>query len=206
LRQIGFLLLPASAATAVLAEPIIRLLYERGEFTPDQTPVVAGALAAFSLGLAANGMMLMLTRGFFSLQSPWTPTAVALGNLALNVVLYAALYRVGVWGIPLAISLANIATAVLLLVLLRRRLDGIDFAETARSLARAVAASAVLAGVAFAVWYGVDATLGRGFLGQLASVSLALAAGGTAYLLAAWALGSREIQALHSLRGRFRRA
>ena len=56
-------------------------LYERGEFTPDQTPVVAGALAAFSLGLTFNGTMLMLNRAFFSLQSPWMPTAVALGNL-----------------------------------------------------------------------------------------------------------------------------
>ena len=74
LRQIGFLLLPASALAAVLAEPIVRLLYQRGEFTADQTPVVAGALAAFALGLTFNGTMLMLNRSFFSLQSPWVPT------------------------------------------------------------------------------------------------------------------------------------
>lgn len=206
LRQIGFLLVPASVVCAVLAEPIIRLLYERGEFNADQTPVVAAALAAFSLGLAFNGMMLMLNRGFFSLQAPWTPTAVALGNLVLNVLLYAALYRVGTWGIPLAISIANIATTVVLLVLLRRRLGGIDFGETARSLARVVIASVVLAGVAFGVWYGVDAALGRGFGGQLASVTVALVLGGTAYLLTARALGSGEIEALLSLRGRFRKA
>ena len=81
LRQIAFLLVPAGVASAVLAEPIVRLLYQRGEFGPDQTPVVAGALAAFSLGLVFNGMMLMLNRGFFSLQPPWTPTWVALGTL-----------------------------------------------------------------------------------------------------------------------------
>ena len=89
IRQISFfLLLPASAVSAVLAEPIVRLLYERGEFKPDQTPVVAAALAAFSLGLVFNGMMLMLNRGFFSLQEPWLPTLVALGNLGFSVVLY----------------------------------------------------------------------------------------------------------------------
>jgi putative peptidoglycan lipid II flippase len=66
LRQIGFLLLPASAVAAVLAEPIVRLLYQRGEFTADQTPVVAGALAAFALGLTFNGTMLMLNRAYFS--------------------------------------------------------------------------------------------------------------------------------------------
>ena len=81
LRQIGFFLLPASAVAAVLAEPIVRLLYERGEFTSEQTPVVAGALAAFALGLTFNGTMLMLIRAFYSLQSPWVPTVVALANL-----------------------------------------------------------------------------------------------------------------------------
>src|SRR5881397_958595 len=109
LRQIGFLLLPASAASAVLAEPIVRLLYQRGEFTPAQTPVVAGALAAFSAGLTFNGAMLMLNRAFFSLQSNWVPTAIALANLVLNAVLDLILYRVGVWGIPLATAIVNVA-------------------------------------------------------------------------------------------------
>ena len=55
MRQIAFLLVPASVAAAVLAEPIVRLLYQRGEFTPDQTPVVAAALAAFSTGSRSTG-------------------------------------------------------------------------------------------------------------------------------------------------------
>ena len=77
--------------------------------TPSETRVVAGDLAAFALGLTFNGTMLMLNRAFFSLQSAWVPTAIALGNLALNVVLNAVLYRVGIWGIPLATSIVNIA-------------------------------------------------------------------------------------------------
>jgi GTP-binding protein LepA len=126
LRQIGFLLLPASAVGAVLAVPIVRLLYERGAFDADQTQVVAGAFAAFALGLTFNGTMLMLNRAFFSLQSAWIPTAIALGNLALNVVLNAFLYRVGVWGIPLATSIVNIAGTAALLIVFRRRLGRID--------------------------------------------------------------------------------
>ena len=66
--------------SAVLAEPIVRLVYQHGSFDADQTVVVAQCLAAFSLGLAFNGAMLMLNRSFFSLQSPWVPTAVALGD------------------------------------------------------------------------------------------------------------------------------
>ncbi len=68
LRQIAFLLAPTAVVSAVLAEPIIRILYQRGAWLPDQTPVVAAALAAFSAGLVFNGAMLMLNRAFFSLQ------------------------------------------------------------------------------------------------------------------------------------------
>src|SRR4249919_3027074 len=90
LRQIGFTLIPASVFFAVLATPITRIVYERGAWGPEATATTAGALAAFSLGLAFNGAMLMLNRAFFSLQSPWTPTTIAFGNLLLNTVLAAA--------------------------------------------------------------------------------------------------------------------
>src|SRR5205823_8291380 len=121
LRQIAFLLAPTAVVSAVLAEPIIRILYQRGHWHPAQTPVVAGALAAFSAGLLFNGWMLLLNRAFFSLQSNWIPTWVALANLALNAILDFAFYRFGTWGIPLSTTLVNVAGTVVLLVLLRRR-------------------------------------------------------------------------------------
>jgi putative peptidoglycan lipid II flippase len=206
LRQIAFLLIPASVLSAVLAEPIVRLLYQRGEFGPSETDVVAGALAAFSLGLVFNGAMLMLNRAFFSLQAPWLPTWVALGNLVLNTVLFAAFYRLGTWGIPLAISVANVAGTGALLYLLRRRFGRIEGAETARSTLLVTIASAVLGIVAFAVWWLLDDALGRSFAAQLLSLSAALAAGGAAYLFSCRLLGVRELKALLSLRARSRPA
>jgi putative peptidoglycan lipid II flippase len=206
MRQIAFLLAPASAASAVLAEPIVRLLYERGEFGARETDIVAAALAAFSLGLVFNGMMLMLNRGFFGLQAPWTPTLVALGNLLLSTALFALFYRVGTWGIPLAISIANIAGAAMLLLLMRRRIGRIEFGRTARTFALVAFASAALAVSALGVWYGLDRLVGRSLPAQLLSVTVALAVGGAAYLVVCRALGVREIDALLSLRARFRRA
>jgi putative peptidoglycan lipid II flippase len=206
LRQIAFLLVPASVVSAVLAEPIVRLLYERGEFGPHETDVVAGALAAFSLGLVFNGAMLMLNRAFFSLQSPWLPTWVALGNLLLNTILFAAFYRLGTWGIPLAISLANVAGTAALLYLLRRRFGRIEGGETARSTSLITVASAVLGIVALAVWWALDDALGRSFGGQLVSLSTALAVGAAAYVFSCRLLGVRELNALLSLRARSRPA
>lgn len=205
LRQINFMLLPAAAVSIVLAEPIVRLLYERGAFEPDQTEVVAAALAAFSIGLAFNGMMLMLNRGFFSLQAPWVPTLVALVVVVVNTALYLVLYRVGAWGIPLAISLTNIVGVALLFVALRRRAGRLDLAGTVDSFARVSVASIALAVVAFGSWWLLDDLLGRSFLGQLVSLGTALLAGGAVYLAACRALRVPEMAALLSLRSRSRR-
>jgi len=206
LRQIAFLLIPAGVMSAVLAEPITRIVYQRGHFEPSQTPVVAGALAAFSAGLVFNGVMLLLNRGFFSLQSNWIPTAVALGNLGLNAAFDAVFYRFGTWGIPLATALVNIAGSGTLLVLMRRRLGSIGMRTIMRSVARIAIASAALAGVAYGVWYALDREFGRSFPVQLLAVCAALAAGTGVYLLVCKALRVRELGALLALRRRLPQA
>ena len=202
LRQIGFLLIPAAAVGAVLCVPIVRLLYQRGEFTAGETTVVSQALAAFMVGLFFNGAMLMLNRAFFSLQSPWVPTYVAVGNLVLNAALAAALYRVGIWGIPLATSIVNIAGSAALLLVLRRRLGRVNGRELADSAWRILLASAVVAGVAYGVWRGLDEALGRSVGAQVISVGLSCLAAAAAYLVLARLLGIRELGALLSLVGR----
>jgi putative peptidoglycan lipid II flippase len=204
LRQIGFLLIPASAVTAVLSVPIVRLLYERGAFGADETTIVAHGLAAFVLGLTFNGTMLMLNRAFFSLQNAWIPTAVALGNLILNVALDAALFRVGIWGIPLATSIVNIAGTVALLVLLRRRLGRLQGRQTLDAYLRTAVAAALAAGVAYGTWYGLDQWLGRSLGAQIVSVGLGLTLAVAAFLGAARILRIQELDALLSLLRRSR--
>jgi putative peptidoglycan lipid II flippase len=205
LRQINFLLLPAATVSIVLAEPLVRLVYERGAFDPDETTVVAQCLAAFSIGLAFNGMMLMLNRGFFSLQGPWPPTAIALVIVVLNTALYFALYPVGAWGVPLAIALANIAGVAMLAVALRRRLGRLELGPTVSSFARVLGACAVLAVVSFGVWWLLDDALGRSFAAQALSLGAALTVGAVVYIGLCRALRVPEVATLLSLRDRFRR-
>jgi putative peptidoglycan lipid II flippase len=205
-RQIVFLLAPASVVVAVLAEPLTRLIYQRGAFTATQTPVVAASLAAFALGLTFNGTMLMLNRAFFSLQSNWIPTVVALGNLFVNLVLDLAFAPFGVWGIPLATSVVNIAGTATLVVLLDRRVGRVDFGEIASSSWRIVVGAIAAGGAAFGVWYWLDDLLGRGILGQLVSLVVGLTIAGAAYVGACRVLRVRELDVLLSLTSRFRRS
>jgi putative peptidoglycan lipid II flippase len=202
IRQIAFLLIPASVLSAVLADPIVRVVYQRGDFTPAQVPATAAALAAFSLGLSFNGFMLLLNRAFFSLQSPWIPTWVALGNLGLNAALDGAFYRFGIWGLPLATSIVNIAGSAALLLLLRRRLGRLELSETMRTVVLVTAASAILAGVAYGVWSLLDPALGDSFGAALVALLAALAAGLGAYAVSCRLLGVRELETLLSLRRR----
>jgi putative peptidoglycan lipid II flippase len=200
LRLISFLLIPASAAAAVLATPIVRLLYQHEHFTAKDTPIVASCLAAFALGLTFNGTMLMLNRGFFSLQSPWIPSWVAFGNLGLNAVLDAVFYRFGIWGIPLSTSLVNIAGTWALIVLFRRRMGGFELTETARSFILVTVSSAALAGVAWGIWYLLDAGLGRSLPAQAVSLGSGLVLGYAAFFGACRVLGVRELETMLRLR------
>jgi len=196
LRQIGFLLIPAAIISTVLATPIVRLVYERGAFTESDVTVVAACLAAFSLGLVFNGWMLMMTRGFYGLQSNWLPTMIGIGTLVLNLVLDLVFYRVGIWGIPLATSIVNIVGAGLLVFFLRRRVGGLDLARVTDAIVRITLASLVLGAIAFGVWYGLDDALGRSTVAQIVSLGAALGIGAVAYLGACRLLRVRELDAL----------
>ena len=125
--------------------------------------MVADCLAAFTRGLVFNGAMLMLNRAFFSLQSNWIPTVVALGNLLLNAVLDLAFYRFGTWGIPLSTAIVNIAgTAVLLVPPPPPARAGSRVGEDVLGDVRGSSWRPPSSrGVAYGVWEPLDSALGR---------------------------------------------
>ncbi len=202
LRQIAFLLVPACLVSIVLADPIVRLVYERGEFTASDTSIVADCLQAFSIGLVFNGWMLLLNRSFYAIQSNWIPTSIALGTVGLNAALDAVFYRLGIWGIPLATATVNILGAATLLVVMRRRVGLEHVGRTLAAVARIAFAAAVGAASAFGVWYGLDEWLGRSTLAQVVSLGAALVVAGLVYAGVARLLGIRELKALLLLRAR----
>jgi putative peptidoglycan lipid II flippase len=194
MRQILFVLVPASAAVLVLSEPMIRLVYQRGEFTPDQTTLVATALFWFAFSLPTNGLFLLLTRTFFSLQRPWVPTAIAAANLAVTALTALGLYHLGVGGIVASTAIATTASVIAQCVVLRRLLDGLELTRLLSSGIRIVLAAAALAVVSFGVWDVLDSQLGRGLFGQIVSLGLGLGLGGLTYVAAAKLMRIAELE------------
>ncbi len=204
MRQILMLLVPAMAAILVLSEPMTRLVYERGAFDAASTDLVSEALFWFAFSLPFNGLFLLLTRTFFSLQRPWLPTAISLGNLVVTAGVALALYEpFGVGGIVAATGIATILSVVAQALVLRGQLGRLELGNLFWTAARIAFASAILALVAFVVWDGLDSALGRGTGAQIASLGVALAAGGLAYLGTILTLRVPEaMQALGALRRR----
>ena len=194
MRQILFVLVPAAAAVLVLSEPMIRLVYQRGEFTPEQTTLVATALFWFAFSLPTNGLFLLLTRTFFSLQRPWIPTGIAAGNLVVTALGALALYHLGVGGIVASTAIATTATVVAQAVILRRMLGGLELGKLLDAGIRITVAAAALAAVSFGIWDVLDSALGRGLLGQIVSLGTGLALGGLVYVGAAKLLRVAELE------------
>jgi putative peptidoglycan lipid II flippase len=116
--------LPATAALWILAEPMIRVLFEHGKFGPDDTVRTAGALGAYALGLPAFMLVKALTPGFFARHDTRTPLYIALVAIVLNVALNAAFIfgtSLAQVGIALASSLSGWLNALLLAVVLLSR-------------------------------------------------------------------------------------
>ncbi len=185
MRQIVLLLVPAAAAILVLSVPMVRLVYQRGEFSAADTDLVATALFWFSFSLPLNGLFLLLTRTFFSLQRPWIPTAISGVNLVITAV--GALVLHGPFGVAGIVAATAIATGVSVLAqvtLLRRRLGRLELGRFVWTSTRVLAASAMLAGASYGVWYALDQALGRSFVAQAISLSAGLAVGAAVYLAA----------------------
>ena len=184
----------------MLAEPITRLVYQRGEFDAESTDLVSTALFWFSFSLPFSGVNLLLTRTFFSLQRPWLVTRLSVGNLLINVVASVALLPLGIGGIVAGTAIADLAMAVAQAVVLRRELGGqLGMARTVHAVTRMLVAAAVFGVVAYGAWAALDAALGTGFVGQLVSVGGGLALGTAAYAAAVVRLGIPEARQLRSM-------
>jgi putative peptidoglycan lipid II flippase len=206
MRQILFVLIPAAVVFLALSDPIIRLVYQRGEFNATDTTLVGTALFWFAFSLPTNGVYLLQTRTFFSLQRPWQATGLAVIDLVVSAIAAAALYKpFGVGGIVAGTGIGTSAAVFAQAYVLRREFGGLELGRLLSTVIRISIASLALAAVSWLVWDGLDSLLGRGTVAQIISLGTGMAIGAVAYLGAAWVLRIAELeQILRLLRRRGR--
>ena len=156
LRLMLMLMVPAAVGLIVLAVPIVRLLFERGSFTPADTEATALALACYAPGVIGYSAVRLAVPGFYALGTSMTPALVSIVSVGLNIVLNLTLVRVmGYAGLALGTALAALLNAGMLLALLRRRLGSLDGVRIANSFVRICIAATVMGATVLATddWF-----------------------------------------------------
>jgi putative peptidoglycan lipid II flippase len=177
IRQINLLMIPSAALLIVLTTPIVRLVYQRGEFNSLSTHYVSVALFWFAFSLPFAGVNLLLTRSFFAVRRPWIPTALAAVNMVVDIIVSIVLYKpLGIAGLVIGTAVANAVMTWLELDRLRLGLGGrLEGRQTLMITLRILVATVVMAAAARGVWALAHSIVGTSFIAQLISVGLALA-------------------------------
>ncbi|MBS9719150.1 murein biosynthesis integral membrane protein MurJ [Tianweitania sp. BSSL-BM11] len=192
-----FLTLPAAAGLFVLAEPVVRVLYERGQFAANgSTPLVAAVLAIFALGLPAFVLIKAFTPGYFAREDTRTPMIFAAISVALNITIALILFpRIGAPGIATASAAAGWLNVVMLLTVLVRRGHWHSDRGLVKRLPRLLVATLLMgAGLWYGLdWFGAQLAPDSAFIDQAWALGLLVIGGGVIYILAAFGLGGADL-------------
>jgi putative peptidoglycan lipid II flippase len=205
-RLVSFISVPAAAGLILLGEPIVILLFERGEFGAADVRLTVQAVSYYAIGLWAFATVRIVAAVFFALQDAKTPVRAAVLSILANLLLgWALMQPLAHGGMALATSLASGLNLLLLLLALPKRLGEMDWRGIAASLVKSLLCAAVMAP---AVWGSTRVMLrasGPTTPSLAFGLAVSIAAGMVIYLGASLAVGSREARGLlGALRGSFR--
>jgi putative peptidoglycan lipid II flippase len=200
LRGVLFLAFPATVGLVVLGQPVISLVFERGEWTADSTAATAWALSFFALGIAGHALLEVLSRAFYALEDTKTPVLIGVASMVANIVLSLIFIRFigepdnlsrGPFG---GLALANSATTLLegaaLWLLLRRPIGTVQDAFVLKGAAKALVAAL---GMGLVVWLATQALGGQS---ALVTTVVCAAIGMASFFALALVLGIEEARSV----------
>jgi putative peptidoglycan lipid II flippase len=139
--MIFFIMVPATVGLILLRTPIVHLILEHGTFTAHDTAETALAVLCYAVGLWAFGGVRIIVTAFYSLQDTRTPAISAAVALAANILFSLVLMSfLGAAGLALATALASMVNGIILVVVLNRRLGGVDWGAVGWSSGRVLVA------------------------------------------------------------------
>lgn len=167
--SISLLVIPVTVGAMIFSIPIVRLLFERGEFDSSATIVTAGALFFYAIGMIGYGLREVISKAFYSLQDTKTPMINAAVAVIINIVLCIILSRfMGINGLALSTSIAGILCTITLFISLRKKIGSIKLKSILVSLFKILFASLAM---------GLCAKLGFNFLLPVIGETLSLIVG-----------------------------
>jgi putative peptidoglycan lipid II flippase len=207
-RLVVVLLIPATVGLSVLAGPVIRLLFEHGNFTPNDTLMTSRALRFYLIGLPFAGIDFLLNYTFYARQNTRAPATVGVISVGFYFVTALLLKGgpLGFLGLVLADSVKQAAHAVIMTVLLLRSVGRLN----RQHVLRTIGLSAVAAGLMAVVLYLLSEAIGdiapKSIIGAFLVVAVAGGLGGALYLAIMHWMRVEEVSRLvDGVTGRFLR-
>lgn len=147
-----FLIIPMSVGIGVLSNDIIKLIYERGEFTATSTYLTGGALTYYAIGMIGYGLMEILNKAFYAMQDSKTPMKISALAIIMNILLSIGLVKVNDYlGLPLAASITSIITAILMIYAINKKMNGIVDKKTTVECAKTIVSALIMGVVVYLI-------------------------------------------------------
>lgn len=196
LRLVLILVLPAAVGLLVMAEPLVAVLLQRGQFLPSDTMATANVLRFSILGLVFAALDQPLIFAFYARKDTWTPALVGMGTVVLYILLVLApmqFYPLRLWWLILANSLKLMAHALLMLYLFTRKVGSLKPYGVGRTTLIALLASTAMVLPMMGALNVLIPYVPRGAIGYLVRILAATGSGGLVYLLLLRLFGVEEI-------------
>ena len=200
INSVILLVIPISVGAIVLATPIVKLLFQRGEFDARATSMTAIALIMYSIGMVAFGLRDILGKVFYALQDTKTPMingAIAMiMNIVLNIILVKYLQ---LSGLALATSISAIVCIFLLFGSLRKKIGYFGQDKIIKTTIKSIVAAVVMGTVAYFAYDMVSNLLGVGFVKEAISLVISVGFGAITYGILVIVLKVDEINVITNM-------
>lgn len=200
LRLIMVINIPAAVGLAVLCEPVVRLLFQRGHFTASDAHMMAPLLALFAVGMPFFSISSLTTRAFYAFKDTTTPVKLAAVSFVINLGLSLALmHHLGPAGLVVASTVAIIVQTCWMQRLLSRRLADMRFKALWGTVGKTLLATLVMGVVVGAGWWLLRQHMSPGWLRSSLGLGALIPLGVAVYALMLWQLridGREDLVAL----------
>ncbi len=191
-----FLVIPATIGLYLYAEPIVKILFLRGEFTELDAMKTMRVLMFYAIGLLGIGVREIISRVFYTINDTKTPVINSVIMVGLNIVLSLILVKkYDIDGLALATSLSFIVGAILIFISLRKKIGSLFEKRTYKNLFKILIASFVMAGISFVIHLSL---LGK--ISYTINFLISLLSAGFIYFIMIWLLKVDELKELLNFR------
>ncbi|GAA0237463.1 murein biosynthesis integral membrane protein MurJ [Metaclostridioides mangenotii] len=183
-NMVTLIVIPISAGAMILAHPIVKILFERGEFDARATQMTAMALVFYSIGMIGFGLRDILGKAFYSLQDTKTPMKNAILTVVLNIILNLLFVRftnMGIAGLAFATSISAIVTIVLFFISLRKKIGAFGGKSIILVMIKSILSAAIMSAVTLLIYNVLSIMLSTGTIQEILSLSLSIGFGALSY-------------------------